>query len=230
MCGMAQSPINDSLVVTLPNSVRVGSQTLDAGEYTIRQLSSSSNSRLLEFSTNKGTSIQASATSIPALDNNNRNESSVLLVESAGISQLHRIWVKGKSYGYEFPVEKENNNVATASNSGMRLTATYSAPPTATATLGSTPAREEEVAAVAAPATAPPGRPQLAEADPAPQAAQSAVQAAEPAASQFEPKNDVAAQSTPEMPKTALHWMTMVLSGLGMFSIGLLIRTYTQRF
>ena len=70
LCIKGQSPINDTLVVTFPNSVQVGSQTLNAGEYTVRQLSSASNSRLLEFSTDRGTSIQASATSIPALDNN----------------------------------------------------------------------------------------------------------------------------------------------------------------
>jgi len=236
---MGQSPINDTLVVTFPNSVRVGTQTLNAGEYTIRQLSSASNSRLLEFSTDKGTSIQASATSIPALDNNNRNDSSVLLVERGGLPQLHKIWIKGKSYGYEFPVDKNGSNDAMTANNGIRLTANYTAPATATATLGNEaqPDKPSDVLAVATPepSRAPVAEPEPAQAavqnpapEPSPAAAQSPVVAeAAPAASSN--SQDLRTQNTPEMPKTATNWMLIVLSGFGVLSLGVVIRTYAQR-
>lgn len=238
ICALGQSPINDTLVVNFPNPVRVGSQTLNAGEYTIRQLSSASNSRLLEFSTDKGTSIQASATSIPVLDNNNRNDSSVLLVERGGIPQLHRIWVKGKSYGYEFPVEKDSGNTITAASNGMRLTATYKAPTGASATLGNESQREVPGGVAKTPAAepsnvqaqAPVAAPAPAEA-PVQAQAQAAVTtpAAEPAPTPSVSTPEVSAQTTPEMPKTAMNWMAFVLSGLGLLSLGLVVRTYAHR-
>ena len=234
MCVMGQSPINDTLVVTFPNSVRVGSQTLSAGEYTIRQLSSASNSRLLEFSTNKGTSIQASATSIPALDNNNRNDSSVLLIERGGIGHLHRIWVKGKSYGYEFPVQKESSSTTVASNNGIRLTATYSAPPSVTATPGKESQPEAQVEAPSVAQSPAPTRVDNPSPSPAPVSA--VVVQAEPSPLQAQDSTrtatnvETAAQGTPEMPNTALNWLTILLSGLGMISLGWVSLTFIRRF
>lgn len=229
ICAMAQSPIKDTLVVTFPNSVRIGSQTLSAGEYTIRQLSSASNSRLLEFTKDKGTSIQASATSIPVLDNNNRNDSSVLLVDRSGIAHLHRIWVKGKSYGYEFPVNKDNSMTTSASSNGMRLSATYSAPPAVTATLGKESQPEVQVEAPAAPSAASAVAPSpspvtdtVAQTKPAPVDAQAAAPAVMVA--------EVAPQNTPEMPKTALNWLTVLLSGFGMLSLAWVAHTFARRF
>ena len=226
MSAMGQSPINDTLVVRFPTAVQVGSQTLSAGEYTIRQLSSASNSRLLEFSTDKGTSIQASATSIPALDNNNRNDSSVIVVERGGVSQVHKIWVKGKSYGYEFPVSKDSVTTTAARSDGMRLTATYSAPPMAVATLGKEVQPEVAVEAPAAAVVAVVATPVQA---PAP--AEVRVTETAPIA----PETQVAAtdanatQNTPEMPKTSLHWMTLLVSGLGIMSFGWVALTLIRR-
>lgn len=223
LCALGQSPIIDTLVVTFPNSVQIGSQTLSAGEYTIRQLSSASNSRLLEFSTDRGTSIQASATSIPALDNNNRNDSSVLLKNINGVSRLHRIWVKGKSYGYEFPLAKDNASASAITNSELRLSATYIASPAIVATLGAEPVSELPVRAATSPA--PDVRPE--ETPISPQAAVAdapaiSAQAAAPSAPAIEP----AVQATPEMPKTASSWVPLLLIGSAMLSIGLSVRTY----
>ena len=125
---LAQGPVNDVITVTFPTDVQVGSRVLKAGDYTIRQLSTSSNPRILEFSTEQGTSIQATATAIAALDNNNRKDSSVELESQGGMQHVHRIWLKGKSYGYEFPMgasRMTSSSTATSSGEQMRLTATY---------------------------------------------------------------------------------------------------------
>lgn len=153
-----QVPINDSLVVTFPSEVQVGRQVLPAGEYTIRQLNTSSSPRLLEFSTNKGTAIQASATAIAVVDSNNVNDSSVVLETRGGVQYVHRIWIKGKSYGYEFPVSGAND-AELASASSLRLDATYATTATpraadtgaADTTAAVTPSTNSAVAATPSP-------------------------------------------------------------------------------
>jgi len=211
-----QTPINDTLVVTFPNDVRVGTQLLKAGEYTIRQLGTASSPRLLEFTTNKGTSIQASATAIATIDNNNRNESSAIIENLAGEQHLHRLWIRGKTYGYEFPLDESNSLRREAStSSSTRLTATYTppaapvevavftpaAPPTASE--APTPAATPEPAA---PAAAP--EPPVQAATPQPTPAPDAV-ASEPA------QTTVAQTTTPAMPKTSLNWATYCVAGAG---------------
>lgn len=99
----AQSPIEDRLTVRFDNPVMVGSQRLEAGEYTVRQLSSASNARVLEFASDNGTKLQATATAIPALRNNTAAETSVMLEPNGADMVVRKIWIGGKNYGYEFP-------------------------------------------------------------------------------------------------------------------------------
>jgi len=143
---VGQGPVNDVMTVNFSNDVQVGSQRLKAGEYTVRQLSTSSNPRILEFSTDQGMAIQATATAIAALDNNNRNDNSVELENQGGMQHVRRIWVKGKSYGYEFPVAASKMSPSSAvmsrSDDQLRMVATYTpaAPPHASAEVARTPA------------------------------------------------------------------------------------------
>ena len=258
-----QTPINDNIVVTFPNDVRVGSQLLKAGEYTVRQLGTASNPRLLEFSTDKGTSIQASATAIAVLDNNNRNDSSVILENRGGQQHIHRIWIRGKSYGYEFPVDKDMGLRQEATSRGSRLTANYVpqeqnttvasnnaptpvTPPASTPenvasdpaqTPAETPARQapevvespakQSPEAVESPARQAPEPVQVAQA-PATSAQQPSVDSSRQAPVHSTPHTNNQPDNTPAMPNTALDWANWALIGVGIFSTGLLLRTYRQ--
>ena len=236
---LAQGPVNDVITVTFPTDVQVGSRVLKAGDYTIRQLSTSSNPRILEFSTEKGTSIQATATAIAALDNNNRKDSSVELESQGGMQHVHRIWLKGKSYGYEFPMEASrmtSSSTATSSGEPMRLTATYT--PTSQVAENATPrAVPDRTAEPVAQANQTPERaaepvaqttPAPAEAAaPTPQAAanappqQTPERAAEPANPAPAPESAAAPQrasaaSDGTLPDTASNLPTLLVSGLGL--------------
>lgn len=246
-----QTPINDNIVVTFPNDVRVGSQLLKAGEYTVRQLGTASNPRLLEFSTDKGTSIQASATAIAVLDNNNRNDSSVILENRGGQQHIHRIWIRGKSYGYEFPVDKDMGLRQEATSRGSRLTANYVPQEQTTVASNNTPTpvaspapTPENVAVAPAqtpveapasqvpepvetPASQAPEPVQVAQ-SPAPPAQQSPVDSTAPTSVNSASQAGTQSDNTPAMPNTALDWANVALIGAGLFSTGLLVRTYRK--
>jgi len=204
---MAQGPVNDEVTVTFVNDVQVGSQVLKAGEYTVRQLSSASNPRILEFSTDKGTSVQATATAIAALDNNNQNDTSVILENQGGMQHVHRIWLKGKSYGYEFPIRP---SVATAT----------------TATTVTAPAQTKMVANYVPPAEpvvvaqAPPPPPERAP-EPPPAPVQVAQAPPPPAP---EPQAAPPAPQTPAMPKTASYGGLALATGSALLAAAGLLR------
>lgn len=224
---LAQSPIIDTIVVTFSTEVQVASKVLSAGEYTIRQLSSASNSRLLEFTSDKGTTIQASATAIPTIDNNNRNDSSVILENRGNRQHVHKIWIKGKTYGYEFPIDEPATSTNSSAVRETRLNATYE-PRTA-----ETPAQVAQAApASAAPkvvtepaqATAPVAAPepaQVAAAEPAPAPQQSAPAPAQPTATIDNATNNQPA--SPAMPNTSIDWASYVMTGNVLFCCGLLM-------
>jgi hypothetical protein len=139
MSVVAQSPISDKLTVTFNNPVIVGSQRLAPGEYTIRQLSSSSNPRVLEFSTDNGTKLQATVSAAPALRNNTASETSVVLEQVAGDWYLRKIWIEGKNYGYEFAPSDTGatREASTRTGQTMQLNAQYQ-PGSGTSTTAST--------------------------------------------------------------------------------------------
>ncbi len=222
VASFSQTPISDSLVVTFPNAVQVGSQSLPAGEYTVRQINTASNPRLLEFSNDKGTSIQAAATAIPVLDNNNRNDSSVLLETHGSTQVLRRIWIKGKSYGYEFPVDKDKLASAAAGREQVKLSAQYtperdtpravaeSQPAPQAAAVAPAPAQNEPVAQAERPVEAARPQPEL------------NAQAVPPAREEAPAPSPAPVTS---MPATALDWPLLFLAGLGLFGTGALALT-----
>ena len=100
-----QGPVGDEVKVTFDRAVQVGSHTLPAGDYTVRQVSSASNPRVLEFTSNHGTKLDATVNAIPVLQNTPPTQTKVILDNEGSSPRLSRIWVQGKSYGYEFPGE-----------------------------------------------------------------------------------------------------------------------------
>ncbi len=99
----AQGPVRDRIMVKFDRPVQVGTRTLQAGEYTIHQVTSASNPRILEFTSNNGTQLEATVAAIPIMQNTAPTETKVVIEDEGGGARLARIWVQGKTYGYEFP-------------------------------------------------------------------------------------------------------------------------------
>lgn len=226
----AQGPVNDVVTVTFPTDVQLGSRVLAAGDYTIRQLTTSSNPRILEFTTAKGTAIQATATAIAALDNNNRRDTSVELETQGGMQHLYRIWLKGKSYGYEFPVvasQITSPSTATSSAGQVRLTATYT-PAVEVATVA--PQVAENTPQIPAPEPAAQPVPATPNATPVPSASPepAPVRVAETAPPVADPppaSQTATAGADATLPNTASSIPTLFAAGLGMLLIAGALRS-----
>ena len=220
---VAQMPVNDIVQVTFPSPVHVGSKLLDAGEYKIRQIPSNSQPRLLEFTTEKGTKIQTSITTIASIDNNETKDTSVVLKQIGGESYLHKIWIQGKTYGYEIPVDA---NVSTTAMSGareMKMMATFTPAPTTQVEVARNEPAPLPLAApvvVPEPAAAP---------TPAPAPTQSAALTPEPAVSAVDAEQTRPRTQTPAMPHTSLDWASYLAVGIAFMVAGLTIRPVRQQ-
>jgi hypothetical protein len=202
----AQGPIHDRINVTFSQPVVVGDKTLPPGEYTIRQLESANNVRLLEFSSENGTRVEATAATFATLDNLTRQETKVVLQQRGGNQYVHQVWLQGKSYGYE--LVPGNVPAVTAQNQQMRMTATYQAPPA--------PEPRQEIAQAK---PQPPPEPA-----PAPEAAPAPAPAPEPAP----PPEPAPAAPAPAMPDTAAGWPAMIAAGLLLSAAGAAVRRYSR--
>jgi hypothetical protein len=202
---MAQGPAGDQVNVTFDRSVQVGSQTLPAGDYLIRQVTSASNPRVLEFTSPDGTKLDATVTAIPILQNTPPSETKVVLQDEGGGARLYRIWVQGKSYGYEIPGSPAPANPTTAS---AQLQGTFTPQTVVAANTTPTPTPAPVAAAEAdrqaeTPAPAPAPAPVAEAPQPAPAPA--------------------------PMPATDLGWADIVLGGLAVLAAGILMYLRTER-
>lgn len=230
-----QGPIADRLVVTFPNTTWVGTQSLPAGKYTIRQLPTASSPRLLEFSSESGTKLEATVTTIASIDNNNRRETSVVLEQKGGQYYLKNVWIEGKTYGYEIPVDdrqqvagksekvtltasyapSQNELVASSTPERNRISeGTGAAVMTPTPSPAPSPTVQEPAPATVAPEPAPQARTVAPSPEPAPQAP---IAVAEPVESA-----QMAAQ-TPPMPQTASGWPNLLIIGIILCAGGMVL-------
>jgi hypothetical protein len=210
-----QGPIGDTLLVKFDRAVQVGSHTLDSGEYAIRQITSASNPRVLEFTSNNGTKLEATVTAIPVLQNTPPAETKIVLdEEGASVPRLRRIWVQGKTYGYEFP--RQAAAVQRQASNDITLQGRFEAPAATVAQNrpAETP-RQEAPAPAPVPAEQPAPRAEAQPVEPArPETPQPAeVPAAAPAPS----------DSTPTIPATALGWLDTLCLGLATATAGLIL-------
>lgn len=123
----AQGPLYDRVNVSLPYSVTIGDRTLQPGDYVIQQLrDQGGNSRVLLIYSDNGMKFETSAMTIPALDQNTPEKTSVILHHFGNDYYFDKIWIQGKDYGYEFPVP---DSVKARQNERMEpvsVAATYS--------------------------------------------------------------------------------------------------------
>lgn len=228
-----QRPIHDKIVVTFSKPVMIGDTRLEQGEYTVRQLDSASNPRILEFSTDNGTKLQATVSAIPVLDNLNKHKTSAIVYDTTRGYQLHQLWIEGRDYGYEFVAPGGVKESEMAQSHRMTITAT------------NTPAKQEVAQATPPPAPAPEPQPEVkqevkAEPQPAPQPErqpepQQQAQATPPPAPAPEPTPEPAAQQPtptpaeqPAMPATATNWYTLVLAGFMLVGLGVALERYDR--
>jgi len=203
---LAQGPAEDRIQATFDRPVQVGSQTLPAGDYTIHQVTSASNPRVLEFTSDNGTKLEATVTTVPIPQNTAPSETKVVLQDEGGGARLAKIWVQGRNYGYAFPGEAVP--ASQAGNTSARLEGTFSAPaPAEPAVVAQAQPREQPQPQTPAPAPEPPAAP--AHAQPAPEPAP--APAPEP------------------MPATGLGWAEVMLAGLSVCAAGLVLHHYARR-
>jgi len=98
---MGQGGMIDGIKVTLPYPVTVGDTMLDPGEYEIRRASSVQDQSLRIFSNDK-MRWETNVLTIPVLDNKTPEDSKVVLYHIGDKYYFDKIWIEGKTYGYEF--------------------------------------------------------------------------------------------------------------------------------
>jgi hypothetical protein len=191
----AQGPMYDRVEVNLPYSVTVGDRTLPPGTYVIQQLRDiGGNSRVLLIYSDNGMKFETSAMTIPTLDINTPEHTSVILHHFGPDYYFDKVWIQGKDYGYEFPLPNSVKMREKERMEPVTVTATYSTAQPATAAPVTTPA--PEAVPEAPPAEAPVEAP--------------------PEANREAP--------APEMPKTSAGWLMMLLAGGSLSGAGLMLR------
>jgi hypothetical protein len=216
LSALAQGPMYDKVTVNLPYAVTINGTVLQPGEYVIRQHEDPAGSRVLHFFTDEGMKLETTAMAIPTLDNRTPEHTKLILDHFGDNYYLHKIWVQGKNYGYEFPLprdirrrEMEVNAPATvvAQTTEQKSEATVAQTETAKE---ETKAEERTEIAQAAPAPAPAPAPGPTP-EPAPVAREQADQAPAPA-------------PEPTMPHTAGNWFGLAVGGSLLAASGLALR------
>lgn len=102
----AQQPHFDFVHISLPYSVSLGGdRTLPAGTYLIQELRSEDPTVLLFYSGN-GMKFEISALATKTLDPNTARSTEVTLRQIGDNYYLDKLWIQGKSFGFEFPLPK----------------------------------------------------------------------------------------------------------------------------
>jgi len=220
--GIAQGPLYDRVIVTLPYPVSVNGTVLQPGDYEIRQHESAAGgSRVVHFFTDSGMKLETTAMAIPALDNRTPSETKLVLDHYGSDYYLNKIWVQGKDYGYEFPIPDSVKLREKERNAAASVTARYeAAPATTTAQTTTTETKTEERTEIAQATPPPEPAPAPAEAAPAP-APQPEAAAPAPA-----PAPTMAADRPQTMPSTAGNWLNLLLGGGLLTSSGLALRRF----
>ncbi len=196
----------------------VGSHALAPGDYTIRQLTSAANPRVLEFATNRGTKVVATVTAIPFLQNTPPATTKVIFDNEGLQPRIARILVQGKDYGYEFPKEYNSSQPAVAATVQLQyddpnraLAAAETARPAETVIAQAQPVPQADRAASPVP---PPQPVEIAQNTPRPSPTPQAAPA---------PVPQPAETSAASIPATALGWMDLVLAGMLFATVGLFL-------
>ena len=209
---LAQGPLYDKVTVTLPYAVTVNGTVLQPGDYVIRQHEDPGGSRILHFFTDQGMKLETTAMTIPTLDNRTPEHTKLVLDHIGSNYYLHKIWVQGKNYGYEFPLPRDIRRREMEVNAPATVVAQTTEQKSEATTVAKeeTKAEERTEIAQAAPAPAPAPEPTP---EPAPVVREQADQAPAPAPA-----------PEPTMPHTAGNWLGLAVGGSLLAASGLALR------
>jgi hypothetical protein len=104
MAGAAFAAGGNTVSVTLPQAVSVGSATLPSGQYTITESSLADGNSLFVFRSEKGeaTVAVASKNADPSAD----QKTEVVLSKEGGTLHLDKLFIEGDGVGYQFAETK----------------------------------------------------------------------------------------------------------------------------
>jgi hypothetical protein len=103
LVGSAAFAATDSVTVTLPESVTLGSATLAGGEYQVTESSMGTGSWFV-FRSAKGEVVAAMASKV--VDEPADQKTEVVLSHEGGSLHLDKLFIAGDSAGYQFPESK----------------------------------------------------------------------------------------------------------------------------
>jgi hypothetical protein len=208
LSALAQGPMYDKVMVNLPYAVTINGTVLQPGEYVIRQHEDPAGSRILHFFSDQGMKLETTAMAIPALDNKTPEQTKLILDHVGDNYYLHKMWVQGKDYGYEFPLPRDIQRREQERNAPATIVAQTTTEQKSEVAQNETVKEETKEIAQATPPPAPPA-PEPAPA-PAPVAREQADQTPAPA--------------EPTMPHTASNWFGLALGGSLLAASGLALR------
>ena len=168
LSALAQGPMYDKVTVNLPYAVTVNGTVLQPGEYVIRQHEDPAGSRVLHFFIDGGMKLETTAMAIPTLDNRTPEHTKLILDHIGDNYYLHKIWVQGKDYGYEFPLPREIRQREMERNAPATVVAQTTEQKTESTVAQNETAKEEERTEVAQAAPAPAPAPEPMPPAPAP--------------------------------------------------------------
>jgi hypothetical protein len=210
LSALAQGPMYDKVTVNLPYAVTVNGTVLQPGEYVIRQHEDPAGSRVLHFFVDGGMKLETTAMAIPTLDNRTPEHTKLVLDHVGDNYYLHKIWVQGKDYGYEFPLPRDIRQREIERNAPATIVAQSTEQKSEATTVAQNETAKEERTEIAQAAPAPAPEPTPApEPAPAPTVREQAEQAPTP---------------EPTMPHTATNWFSLAIGGALLAASGLALR------
>jgi hypothetical protein len=212
LSALAQGPMYDKVTVNLPYAVTINGTVLQPGEYVIRQHEDPAGSRVLHFFTDEGMKLETTAMAIPTLDNRTPEHTKLILDHVGDNYYLHKIWVQGKNYGYEFPLPRDIRRREMEVNAPATVVA-QTTEQKSEATVAQTETVKEETKAEA--------NTEIAQATPAP-----APEPTPESAPVVREQADQAPAPAPEptMPHTAGNWLGLAVGGSLLAASGLALR------
>ena len=226
-------PMDDKVTVTMPYTTTIGKKTLPPGDYVIRRLPNQGGSRVLLVYSDDGMKFETSAITNPVLDINTARDTKIILSKIGENYYYDKVWVQGKSYGYQFILPKEardrqrellainarsGGGSSTITTTTTTETAQVEQPVIAEAqtVVETQPVEESKLEAL--------NQTEVAQVEPTP------VPVVEPEAAPLTQSADRAmdepapAPARDEMPATAAGWMAMLLGGSSLLGMGLKLR------
>ena len=209
LSALAQGPMYDKVMVTLPYAVTINGTVLQPGDYVIRQHEDPAGSRVLHFFTDDGMKLETTAMAIPTLDNRTPEHTKLILDHVGDNYYLHKIWVQGKNYGYEFPLPRDLQRREQEVNAPATVVAQTTEQKSESQVAQNETAKEETRTEIAQ--ATPPPAPEPAPAPPV--VREQAEQAPAPTPA-----------PAPTMPHTATNWFSLALGGGLLAASGLALR------